>query len=369
MFELSIAFKYLTPRWRQLSVSIISLISILVIALVVWLIVVFFSVTYGLERNWIDRLIALTAPVRILPTDVYYNSYYYRIDSISSASGYVHKTIGEKLQAGRSDPYDPYMDEEVPAIWARPDLDEEGKLKDPVKGAFAAISLLRDISGLRASDYEMTMGNLRLQLLRQQGRPSYTQAALSQATYLGSFDPENRSLQGALLPLSMEDLSHLLSMSLIAADSNRDEGAQVQNVSPEIFRERLRAFFSHVTIQALAPLEGEWVLPKALWPQEASWTSYALFKGERLMRLLIPLQNKAFSPPVEKGYRLVKGQLGIHDGALSIVFPGEVELPLHVPLVVAGDLAMEAALILNQSTGRCDLRNCASMSNLISREL
>src|SRR5215471_16960580 len=114
MFELSIAFKYLTPRWRQLSVSIISLISILVIALVVWLIVVFFSVTYGLERNWIDRLIALTAPVRILPTDAYYNSYYYRVDSISSASGYAQKSIGEKLQAAKSDPYDPYQDEELP---------------------------------------------------------------------------------------------------------------------------------------------------------------------------------------------------------------------------------------------------------------
>ena len=60
MYELSVARKYLIPRWRQLSVSIISLISILVIALVVWLIVVFFSVKDGLENGWIEKLVALT---------------------------------------------------------------------------------------------------------------------------------------------------------------------------------------------------------------------------------------------------------------------------------------------------------------------
>src|SRR5690348_1278274 len=97
MFELSIAFKYLTPRWRQLSVSIISLISILVIALVVWLIVVFFSVTYGLEKSWINKLIALTAPIRITPTEAYYDSYYFQADAISSSSDFNYKTIGEKL--------------------------------------------------------------------------------------------------------------------------------------------------------------------------------------------------------------------------------------------------------------------------------
>ncbi|MCP5507549.1 MAG: ABC transporter permease, partial [Chlamydiales bacterium] len=86
MFELSVALKYLTPRWKQLSVSIISLISILVISLVVWLIVVFFSVAYGLEKGWTHKLIAMTAPVRITPTEDYYHSYYYQIDSISANS-------------------------------------------------------------------------------------------------------------------------------------------------------------------------------------------------------------------------------------------------------------------------------------------
>lgn len=88
MFELSVACKYLIPRRRQLSVSIISLISVLVIALVVWLIVVFFSVTDGLEKSWVQKLTALTAPVRLTPTDAYYHSYYYQADSISEASNF-----------------------------------------------------------------------------------------------------------------------------------------------------------------------------------------------------------------------------------------------------------------------------------------
>src|SRR3990170_3332185 len=107
MFELSVAFKYLIPRWRQLSVSIISLISILVIALVVWLIVVFFSVTHGLEKGWVQKLIALTAPVRVSPTDYYYDSYYYLADSVSMSSNYTPKSIGEKLSSPFTDPYDP----------------------------------------------------------------------------------------------------------------------------------------------------------------------------------------------------------------------------------------------------------------------
>ena len=95
MFEFSVACKYLIPRRRQLSVSIISLVSILVISLVVWLIIVFFSVTDGLEKNWIQKLTALTAPIRVTPTPAYYQSYYYQVDSISENSDYLLKTIEE----------------------------------------------------------------------------------------------------------------------------------------------------------------------------------------------------------------------------------------------------------------------------------
>src|SRR5947209_69578 len=129
MFELSVACKYLMPRRRQISVSIISLISILVIALVVWLIVVFFSVTDGLEKNWVYKLTALTAPLRITPTEAYYQSYYYQVDGISEASNYSHKTIREKQETVSSDPYDSELDQELPPHWPPPDSYPDGTLK------------------------------------------------------------------------------------------------------------------------------------------------------------------------------------------------------------------------------------------------
>ncbi|HEY4831244.1 MAG TPA: ABC transporter permease, partial [Waddliaceae bacterium] len=92
-FELTVALKYLIPKWRQLSVSIISLISILVISLVVWLVILFLSVTEGIEKKWVEELVALNAPVRMAPTDAYYRSYYYQVDTVSLDSNYTTKSI------------------------------------------------------------------------------------------------------------------------------------------------------------------------------------------------------------------------------------------------------------------------------------
>ena len=60
--------------------------SVFVISLVVWLVLVFLSITSGIEKNWLSKLTSLHAPIRISPTEEYYQSYYYNIDSISSKS-------------------------------------------------------------------------------------------------------------------------------------------------------------------------------------------------------------------------------------------------------------------------------------------
>lgn len=200
MFELSVALKYLTPRWRQLSVSIISLISILVISLVVWLIVVFFSVTQGLEKSWIQKLIALTAPVRIIPTEEYYNSYYYHVDSISANSDYNLKTIGEKLKVQQSDPYDPASDEEIPAQWPQPVRNADGTIKDLSKTAFEIASGLKNVPGLVVQDYELTVANIRLHIVRDLPNGDQSETYLTQAAYLGPFDPTNLPLLHTILP-------------------------------------------------------------------------------------------------------------------------------------------------------------------------
>lgn len=208
MFELSVAYKYLLPRWRQLSVSIISLISILVIALVVWLIVVFFSVTHGLEKAWTQKLIALTAPIRITPKEAYYRSYYYQIDAHSAASGYSAKSIQEKLRSSQTDPYDPDFDGELPTTLLKPDRNPDGSLKDLTRQAFQIVSNLPNQPGLRALDFEMAVSNLKLRLQRGSGR-DLRETYLTQMSYLGSVDPENQALEKAILPITSEDILNL----------------------------------------------------------------------------------------------------------------------------------------------------------------
>lgn len=204
MYELSVAFKYLLPRWRQLSVSIISLISVVVIALVVWLIVVFFSVTHGLEKNWIQKLVAVTAPVRILPTQDYYKSYYYQIDGISANSGYTLKNINEKYKAEQTDPYSIDEDEEIPASWTQPLLAEDGSLVDLVKETFAAVEAIQGVEGLSAHDYEIAFANVTIDLAHK------GHATLTQQAYIASLEPSNPALMQALMTPKEESLAAML---------------------------------------------------------------------------------------------------------------------------------------------------------------
>ena len=197
-FELSVALKYLIPKWRQLSVSIISLVSILVISLVVWLVIVFLSVTEGLEKKWIQELVALNAPLRMTPTEKYYNSYYYLVDAISYDSNYMTKSIGEKLASAKSDPYDLNFDRELPADFPQPELTAEGALIDPVKGAYSlANSLESKYEGIRPSEYEVTFGNLNLGI-SQPGKEEKN--ILTQLSYIASYDPNNTNFQKLLIP-------------------------------------------------------------------------------------------------------------------------------------------------------------------------
>ncbi|MFV0339534.1 MAG: ABC transporter permease [Parachlamydiaceae bacterium] len=205
-YELSIAWKYLLPKRRQLSVSIISLISILVISLVIWLILVFFSVSRGLEKGWIEKLTSLTAPVRVTPTEKYYSSYYYQIDKLSNSSNYAARSIGEKLLALKSDPYNPEEDEELPRSISAKDRDTEGQLKDLVKQLYSTQDVLKGYPGLRFEEFAFTGANLKLKLIRGLGPGQEpTQAFLTQSIYLGSNDAENGSLNSTLLKPSEED--------------------------------------------------------------------------------------------------------------------------------------------------------------------
>lgn len=346
MFELNVARKYLTPRWRQLSVSIISLISIMVIALVVWLIVVFFSVTNGLEKSWVGKLIALTAPIRVIPTDDYYQSYYYQADSISSDSNYSLKTIREKLQAAKTDPYDPEIDEEPPSAWSKPDLNPEGNLKDPVKEAFGIISRF---PGIKASDFEMTMANLRLHLLRPEG-----QANLGYATYLGSFDPENHMLRKAMLPFTSRDYRHIFEMTELSGDNVQEDNAGMKlTAPPDLLRSRLKAFFSGVKVLSLQASESGWAWPLKLWPEEGSFQAVGCFKNGRLAKIVVPptggVDGLLKSAQVE-GYEAKKLKLAFRenkpyvsaDGADEEALSRKTPLILPYPLEIGASVRMQS---------------------------
>lgn len=360
MFELSVASKYLTPRWRQLSVSIITMISILVIALVVWLIVVFFSVTNGLTKNWVDKLIALTAPVRITPTQEYFHSYYYQIDSISSQSDFNLKTLAEKLEASETDPYDPMIDEEIPFSWEAPDLDSEGNLKDPVKLAFQSINHLKDVSGISAQDYEVTVSNLRLRLLRETAvSPNFfsylkvkpSQGFITVPTYLGSFDPMNPSLSSAVVPLTPSDISNILKMIWISSDNVQEDAPEsILKADKEIVNDRLQTFFHHVTIDALRIPPQGWVLPQTLIPENAKLQGLAMLQENRLFRVIIPPNAKSLkslTQVLEQDKLTIEPiQLSKVEGQLTIKQEGKDPhpLPQNVPLLIIDGLSFPVKL-------------------------
>ncbi|HEV7737957.1 MAG TPA: hypothetical protein VGO47_11375, partial [Chlamydiales bacterium] len=202
MFELRIALKYLLPNPKSLSTALISLMSMTVVALVVWLVLVFLSVTVGIEKTWVSKLTSLYGPLRVSPTDEYYRSYFYQIDSYASASNHTLKTIGEKAMVALSDPYVETEDMEVPLGFSKADRDPSGMLIDPVKTAVNILdSLKEEFSGLKYQDYEISGALLKLELARA-GRTSY----LSQMSYLLSMQEEN--------PLFTSLLTETLSNSL-----------------------------------------------------------------------------------------------------------------------------------------------------------
>ena len=189
MFELSVALKYLIPRKKQLSVSLIATLSVAVISLVVWLVLLFLSVTEGIEKNWLQKLTSFNAPLRINPTNAYLNSYYYKVDAFSSASNYEHKTLAQKAASLRTDPYSPESDQELPAYLAPKQLGPDGAPIDPVKTAY---KILQQIPGVIFQDYELSGAMMKLQLNRPESglitqRGGDVQTHLTQASYLSSF--------------------------------------------------------------------------------------------------------------------------------------------------------------------------------------
>lgn len=206
MFEGSILKAYLIPRKKHLSRALIGLISVAVISSVVWLTLVFLSVTKGIEKSWLDKLTTLHAPLQITPTQEYYHSYYYLIDTVSHRSCYRLKSISEKLKSPLTNPYDPEIDATPPSSWEKPDCTPQGDLKDPVKALYRILGELKDSddSSFSFQEHETSCGMLRLKVTTSQGLSS-----LAQACYLMSFSDQNPWMDKLFVPPTLEDLHHV----------------------------------------------------------------------------------------------------------------------------------------------------------------
>lgn len=358
MFELSVASKYLIPRRRQLSVSIISLISILVISLVVWLIVVFFSVTEGLEKSWVQKLTTLTAPVRITPTPAYYNSYYYQIDSISEASDYSQKTIQEKKASELTDPYNPEYDPEIPDFWPEPDLNSKGQLKDLVGLVYAAVDQVKGVPGLKARDFELTASHIHLDLHRtmavvhpQHFHGTTAQTVLSYPSYLGNFVGDNPNLKQTLLPINAADLDNYLSLIDWSPNSSGDFQANRKPLPAKILQKRLQDFFTAVTVTQLKPKSFGWTIPGHLLPSEAHWEACAILKDQTIIRLIIPLKqhqlDKILSHFENQNLNLVKGKVDLQDGQGIWTDENHISIPLrpNTPFTIIDQTGFSAQLV------------------------
>lgn len=291
-FELTVALKYLIPRWRQLSVSIISLISVLVISLVVWLVVLFLSVTDGIEKKWVEQLVALNAPIRMAPTDAYYRSYYYRIDQVSLESNYTPKTIGEKLAAARSDPYDPTIDVELPYDFPPPDRHADGSLKDPVKEGWEAITKLKPAE-VRPQEYEVSFGNLRLSLIREgAAHGDVQQTFLTQISYIASHDEHNARLKHMLVPPSSDDYNNILyalsHTARPAIEETDDSLAYESGEDPVQLRKNLENFFSHVSVTKVRTTEEGFLLTPSFFPESGSLDGVGIIRHNEIRKVVIP---------------------------------------------------------------------------------
>lgn len=302
MFELSIALKYLIPRKRHLSVTLIAMMSTGVISLVVWLLLVFLSVTEGMEKTWLKKLTDLNAPIRIIPTTAYFSSYYYKVDSLSSSSGFSYKTLGEKLKSIASDPYDEEEDPEVPSYWPKAHRDAKGNLIDPVKKLETILSnLQKQESSLLFQDYEMSGATLKLQMLRNRGIDPFSPGQesmnfLTQVSYLATPPKHPKLLSSVVMPPSAKDIQHLFFLAGYRMDGILSDEQPETRLAQEKFQTKIESFLQSINITALKTIPSHFHLHSSMLPED-SFVVHGLFQDGMLIRVKIPLHSNAICDP------------------------------------------------------------------------
>lgn len=324
MFELFVALRYLVPRRAHLSVSLIAGLSVVVISLIVWLTVVFLSVTEGIEGTWLKNLTTLNAPIRIHPTQHYYNSYYYQIDALSSASDYTYKTISQKQATSQTDPYQPDQDASLPLYFPLPEKGPHGGPRDPVKELF---SLLEGMKGIVYQDFELSGALMRLQLSKEDGSQGY----LTQVSYVASTPDAAPDFASLLIPPSPQDLKHLLQRASCSVNGSRQDAPTATRArSAEQTRAYLKEILTKVRVEKLKTHYPLWQLPIALLPEGVCFKALVQEQEGIVRRVEIPQNPSRWNASV---YR-TGNALYVQQGTL----PAHAYEPILLSL---GDLVLE----------------------------
>ncbi|QVL57103.1 MAG: ABC transporter permease [Simkaniaceae bacterium] len=331
--------------------SLIALMSVGVISLVVWLVLVFLSVTDGIEKTWLKKLTSLNAPIRITPTDEYYHSYYYQVDAISSESDYTYKSIGEKASALLTDPYSPEFDQEIPRRWPEKLCNNDGSPKDLVKETFGTLQGLN----LTAQDYEVSGAVLKLRMVRPQGIPFSSnqekgQGYLTQVSYISTFSGKSPELPNLIEPPRIEDLNHLFFLADVSSSGvSEDTPDDLLDVSVQDFQKRLKKLLTHITIEEMNTTSHRWQGLGMLLPDGIEFDAYAPVKNGMISQVVLPIDKKECSGKVIKkqGHFHFMGR----DGSSHVV-------SLSVPLFIEGRMSMDAELC------KADLDQVRTLSDL-----
>ncbi len=354
MFEFSIALKYLLPRAKKLSVSLVAFLSVGMISLIVWLILVFLSVTEGIEEGWLGRLTKLHGSISINPTEAYYASYYHKIDAFSAKSDYCYKTLGEKRVSELSDPYSPEEDGELPYRFPRKDCDNSGKIKDPVKGLYHILGQLeREKKGLSFQDYEVSGALLRLQILRDNVQGE-SQSFLTQASYVASFPDTSAQMGSLILPPGVADLQNLLFLASHNLEKSREDAPSLTKASTALQRKQLQSLLEHMKVQSVTPKGPRFVLPISSFPVGTKLKSIGLIRSGRILQLdVLPLKQPPFEGREE-------GLLTIQAGGCSFSTGQQTfQLDPMTPIGLLGSFELKAELLqscLAQALSFEDLR-------------
>lgn len=295
MFEYKFAKKYLLPEKGSFSTSLMGVLSTLIIALVIWLVTIFLSITTAIETNWIKKLTSLNAPIRIHPTNNYYSSYYYQIDSFCAASNFSLKTIREKLLSEKSDPYDENVDEELP-IYFPLNKKFNNSYNDLVKNLFLQLKeLSKDESFFYADDYEVCPTLFRQRMCENSSdyfiKPA-SESFVSQMNFVTSIPKNSNQIQSLLKPPSVDDINHLLAIHKNNPDT-------------------LKAILSNIKIQEFSSDVNLWKMPSNLLSENITLPAFARFENAKIIQIIIGAENHQKNDCLIKG-RLIKSPNGLN---------------------------------------------------------